>query len=649
MIFSRISCVLLSILLAVSASLAFGQDHVKWSAKVLPADIRAGEGGQLVVTATLDPGFRLSTTDEPEELTSTKFTLSAPLKTTDDPVQPYAISQQDPKLKKTIGFFLGGVSFGIPMTVEKGSKAQLSSLVKVTYAVTDDKGTVTKGSAEVPVTATLQAGSARADRLDPVYDEPAQPSSYVDPETYEPAPAPTPSPEPATGENATKADYAKLTERGVGPFLWSAFIAGLLALLTPCVFPMIPVTVSYFTKHQSGNKYAGPSFYALGIISTFTVVGVVVALLTKGANAVKGGATKTDALQSFAAHPATNIAIGALFVVLSLSLFGVFELQMPSFLVDRANKGRTKAGWLGPFMMGLTFSLTSFTCTVGFVATLLATIAVTGQVWLPVLGMLVFSATFAAPFFLLALFPNAIAKLPRAGAWMATLKASMGFLELAAALKFFQNADATLQAGYLGRGVFLSIWSTIFILGGAFLLGWLVLPKFAGDSIGWFRRASGVAFVAVGVWFLTGIAGKSLGYFNSFLPVEDAHSSGEQWLSSYDLGLATAKSEGKNVLIDFTGYSCVNCRYMEANVFPLPSVKAEMDKMVKVRLYTDADTPESHANAKLMAQIGGSSPLPLYVILDPTGKLIAKTPFEPKESAYVAFLKKGSETPVARR
>jgi thiol:disulfide interchange protein len=314
----------------------------------------------------------------------------------------------------------------------------------------------------------------------------------------------------AAAQTASESATAELTSQGMGKFILAAIGAGLFALTTPCVFPIIPVTVSFFAKQAEKNphqKLSGPLAYCAGLISAFTVVGVAASIAFGAAG-----------LNRFAQHPVTNIALGLLFIVLALSLFGLFEIQMPQWLVSRANEGRKKGGLIAPFSMGLTFALTSFTCTIAFVGTLLAA-AAGRNVLTPIVGMLFFSATFALPFFLLALFPSALAKMPKSGGWMSTLKGFMGFLEIAAALKFFQNADIVKQWGILTREVYIGIWFAIFIMAGVYLLGWMVFPHHDEGKPGPLRRIFGLATIAFAFSLLTVFSGRSLGQFvDALLP-----------------------------------------------------------------------------------------------------------------------------------
>lgn len=463
----------------------------------------------------------------------------------------------------------------------------------------------------------------------------------------------------AFAQDANAQAAAELTKNGVASFVLAAVLAGLFALTTPCVFPMIPVTVSFFAKQAEKNpqqKLSGPLAYCFGIVSTFTVVGILCSI-----------AFGVGGLNKFAAHPATNIVLGILFVVLSLSLFGLYEISMPSWLMNKANEGRKKGGLVAPFAMGLTFALTSFTCTLAFVATLLG-LAANGSYGYPILGMLVFSATFALPFFFLALFPSYLAKLPKSGSWMVTLKGFMGFLELAAAAKFFQQADLTLRLGLFTRELFIAVWTILFLLGGLYLFGLVRFPGQEDGKKGPGRIIVGGASVLVAVYFLVCINGRSAGFFEGFMPpspypyeqkagtVAQKHTPvGElEWITDDPAkAQALAKKENKLIFIDFTGYTCVNCRRMEKDIFPREAVKEEMSKYVLLRLYTDdiIKNPErSEKFQQLQNKLVGSISLPYYVIVDPElNPMFAHKDYEPDESKFIAFLKQDTSYKVASK
>lgn len=422
---------------------------------------------------------------------------------------------------------------------------------------------------------------------------------------------------------------------GLGSFLGVCFVGGLASLLTPCVFPMIPVTISYFSKRTGGSPLQAATAYAAGIASTFAVIGILAAVLF--------GAT---GISNFAANPYVNLALGGLFVVLALGLFGAFEIQAPTFIADRLRgKGAARAGLVGPAFMGAAFALTSFTCTMPIAAALLAA-AARGSILYPTLGMTAYGVAFALPFFLLALFPSAMSRIPRSGDWLASVKPVLAFIELAAAVKFFSNADLAWSAGWITKPVFTALWIAIFGMLAAYLIG---LPEQL-RMVGWVRRLFGTAgFVACG-YLLASLNGFRLGAVDAFLPPDPyptskrtaAAPSGKLEAATYQEALKLARETGRTVFIDFTGVTCTNCRYMEKNIFPAPAVAAELDNMVKVQLYTDRPTDADRANQALQGKLAGNQALPTYVLLKPDGTVLrkfegaARTPDE-----FVGFLKKG--------
>ncbi|HVF85666.1 MAG TPA: cytochrome c biogenesis protein CcdA, partial [Abditibacteriaceae bacterium] len=439
---------------------------------------------------------------------------------------------------------------------------------------------------------------------------------------------------------------------GIGSFLLLAMTMGFAALLTPCVFPMIPITISVFSKPEDGTPkrdLSAPVAYCLGIIGTFTLIGLVVS-----------GIFGASGITRLAANPWLNIAMATLFTVLALNLFGVFEIMVPSRILQRvqpqtgAQSSRSRL--VVPLLMGLTFTLTSFTCTVPFVGTLLVATS-KGSAWWPLLGMLAFSSAFALPFFLLALFPQWLSRLPKAGSWMVSVKATMGFLELAAALKFLSQADFVWNLGWLTRPVFLSLWSTLALVAGFYLLRWLRLPhESSTGKPGLTRRALGLAFCATGVYLLAGTGGRSLGILDGYPPPADYGSrtlsaSAIQWHEDYDQAAARAKTDGKPLLINFTGYACTNCRVMEANVLPQPEVRRAIDDFVAVELYTDGEDATSKRNSKLQQQKFGTIALPLYVVVSPEGKELARLEGLNRDpQAFVDFLHRAqSSTQLAAR
>jgi thiol:disulfide interchange protein DsbD len=426
-------------------------------------------------------------------------------------------------------------------------------------------------------------------------------------------------------------------------FAWFAFGMGLLSLLTPCVFPMIPITVSYFSKHLAQSRseaVRNACIYALGIIFNFTSLGMILAIVFGAAGVNK-----------LSANPWVNLIITAVFLAFALSLFGVYFIRLPASWLARLDRRAHASGKIAGILgMGLVFSLTSFTCTAPFIGTMLV-LASQGNWHWPLVGMLTFSFAFSIPFFALALMPQMIARLPRSGSWLNIVKVLMGFLEIAASLKFLSNADLIWRWNVFTHQVVLSIWVAIGLLMVLYLLGGLRLEneELAGKlSIG--RVLVALLVLSTTVWLSSGLNGHQLGEIESFLPPPSASINGAAstaspsemtWiLNDYSAGLKEAALEGKPIFIDFTGYTCTNCRWMEANMFPRPEIRSEMDKFVRVRLFTDRAGQPYEAQQKMEKDRFDSVALPLYAILTPNGQVI-KASFpgltrDPKE--FLQFL-----------
>ncbi len=452
-------------------------------------------------------------------------------------------------------------------------------------------------------------------------------------------------------DSSREIDEAK--EGGIFSFLWFAMGAGALSLLTPCVFPMIPITVSFFTKRAEEAKGKGlrdSIVYALGIIITFTLIGFLVSLLF--------GAT---GIRDMASSIWVNLFITLIFLIFAFNLFGAFEIQIPPKLMNALNqKSQSGGGILSVLLMGLTFSLASFTCTVPFVGA--ALVSASGGEWFyPIIGMIGFSTVLAAPFFLLALFPSFLQKMPKAGGWMNNVKVVMGFLVIAATMKFISNMLVGMDIEFLTRELFLSIWIAAGIMITFYILGKFRLGHDSPvDAVGSVRIVIALIFASISVWLFTGLFGKSMGELDAFLPTQTygniagmaapALSTGgnaqtaekANWfVNDYEAALAEAKSENKNILIDFTGYFCTNCKWMESRIFPLPAVAEKFQNFVKVKLYTDKKGEPYKSHQNMQQERFGSIDLPLYVLITPDEKVIATKTFTRDEQEFIEFLEKG--------
>jgi len=410
-----------------------------------------------------------------------------------------------------------------------------------------------------------------------------------------------------------------------GKSMWAlffiAFLSGFAALLTPCVFPMIPMTVSFFTK-QSKNKSRGivnAIIYGISIIVIYVALGV-------GVSSIFGA----DALNNMATNVYFNIGFFLLLIIFGASFLGAFELQLPTSWVNKTDKASDKGGLIGIFFMAFTLALVSFSCTGPIVGTLLVE-ASTGGYFGPIVGMLGFSLAIALPFALFAAFPGWLNSLPQSGGWLNSVKVTLGFLEIALAFKFLSNADLVLQAHLLERELFIAIWIVIFALLTMYLLGFI---KFAHDSeleyISVSRLSVAILTGTLTIYMIPGLWGAPLKIINAFPPpmqysespqgfgslsVISNHSTnhekgqhiGPQGLMvfhDYDEGLEHAKNVGKPLMLDFTGHACVNCRKMEEQVWSNQNVKNMLaSKVVLVSLYVDEriDLPTDQQYVTTMA------------------------------------------------
>jgi thiol:disulfide interchange protein len=409
---------------------------------------------------------------------------------------------------------------------------------------------------------------------------------------------------------------------GLLGFLAVAFGVGLAAIFTPCVFPMIPITMSYFVGQKGGIGQAVT--FCLGIVTLFTVLGLVLA---------------TSVVQ-FGGSPWVNGFIALIFFVFGLSLLGAFEITIPSGVLTKLNNASGQGGFLGALLMGCTFALASFACVGPFMGTLLAA-SVTGGKLRPVLGMISFSSGLSLPFFLLALFPKWLGKLPRSGEWLGRVKVVMGFLVLATMLKYLYSLDAVLQAGILTRERFLAVAVVLIAAAGFYLLGFIRLPGIARDEeLGVGRLLIGMMFVMAGLSLLPGMFGGRLGDLEGFIPQPPESGDELAWMKN-DLpgALAKAKAENKRVLVDFTGYACTNCKWMKANMFTRPEIDAVAKNLVLVELYTDGTDAASQVNQKLEEDKFQTVAIPFYALYDGNQNALATFADKTGDTAkYLAFL-----------
>ena len=429
-----------------------------------------------------------------------------------------------------------------------------------------------------------------------------------------------------------KKSILDITNNQVGSFLLLSLSMGFLALLTPCVFPMIPITISFFLKRgedKNTSPVKGALVYMLGIVMTFTLLGMLLAIFL-GAS----GATQ------LASNPYINLFIASLFIYFAFSLFGFYEIDLPQSLKRFSMQRENSEGYAGILFMALTFTLTSFTCTVAFMGLILVA-ASQGEWFWPIIGMLIFSLAFASPFFLLALFPHYLTKMPQSGSWLNSVKVIMGFLEIAAAFKFISNTDLVWQWDIFTYEVVLSCWAIIMALCSLYIVGYI---RFRNDSkveFSYQRSLLSVVFLSLSLYLLSGNFGYRInGTIESYLPPKKEYSNLE-WVNSLEEGFQLAKEENRNIFIDFTGVTCTNCRWMETNIFTQESVEELMKQFVLVSLYTDAGDNYLEKREYQIDRFETAA-LPYYVILNKEDSIIAEFPGMSRNvDDFIEFLESG--------
>jgi len=425
----------------------------------------------------------------------------------------------------------------------------------------------------------------------------------------------------------------EVKDEGMLQFILVAFGFGLASIFTPCVFPMIPITMSFFLKRQGVTRSQGiaqAALFCLGIVVLFTGIGLLTTALLGRSGVVQLGA-----------NPWVNLFIAVVFLAFGLSLLGAFEITLPSGMLTKLNQASDGGGVLGTMLMGLTFSLTSFACVGPFVGPLLAA-SVQGGGLRPAVGMASFASGLAAPFFLLALFPSFLTRMPRSGGWLPRVKTVLGFVIVAVMFKYLSTVDQVLHTDILTRERFLAIWVVLFSLPGFYLLGMLKMEGInPNEHVGPVRALVAAAFLAFSLSLIPGMFGGRLGEVDAFVPTGQSSSGVHFMKDDYQAALAKARAENKPLFVNFTGYACTNCKWMKANMFTRPEIQAVLEKFVLVELYTDGNDATSEANQKFYESKIDSSSIPVYMIFDTNEKEIAHFVGQTRDSAeYLAFLNK---------
>ncbi|MEZ6061239.1 MAG: protein-disulfide reductase DsbD family protein [Planctomycetaceae bacterium] len=473
---------------------------------------------------------------------------------------------------------------------------------------------------------------------------------------------------PETQPTATETDAALAVNNpakdGLWAFLLTAVVAGYVALLTPCVFPMIPVTVSFFLKQgETGkdNTLRLAIVYCLGIVGTFTVLGLLTATFFGG-----------EALNQLANNPWLNLFFALVFTLFAMMLLGMFELRVPSWLLTWSAKRESTGGIVGVLFMALTFTLVSFTCTFAFVGTLLV-VAAKGSYFWPIIGMLAFSTAFASPFFFLALFPGMLKKLPKSGGWMNRVKVTLGLLELAIVAKFLSVADigfsATQTPYLLDFSLVVGAWIAVAVVTGLYLLGMFSIGHDDNNrSTGPLQAVFALTFIGIGVYMAVGLFAREepkgivWQQIAAFAPPTAAISEtdngyflehdGLQYALEFDTAVEQARGANKPIFVDFTGVNCINCRVMERTALRTPKVHEVISDLPRAQLYVDTvpgveDAARSkqilNRNIDLQKSLFGDVAIPAYAIVSPDGtQILARfTGLDTSGEKFRAFLDEG--------
>ncbi|MDO9037853.1 MAG: cytochrome c biogenesis protein CcdA, partial [Lutibacter sp.] len=595
----------------VNSSFAQIHDPVKWSTSTQKISETEYD---LIVTATIEAKWHLYSQNVPADgpiPTSFSFKTSPDFKLIGKTTEEKGVSSYDPVFEMQIKYFENKATFKQRIKVLSEKSFKIAGTVE--FMVCDDASCLPP--TEIDLAFLIPANAAIVNAKDDKDDKEVPAITSVETKDHATI-SPTPIDKNKT-DVAVKAakNSNKTSNKSLLTIFIIAFFSGFAALLTPCVFPMIPMTVSFFTK-QSKSKAEGVRnaiIYGISIVIIYVLLGLLVSFIF--------GA---DALNALSTNVWFNVIFFLLLVVFAVSFLGAFEIVLPSSWGTTVDAQADKGGIIGIFFMALALAIVSFSCTGPIVGTLLVEAAAGGNQIGPIVGMLGFSLALAIPFALFAAFPGWLNSLPKSGGWLNTVKVVLGFLELALAFKFLSNADLVLQLHWLEREVFLAIWITIFLALAFYLFGKIQLPHdspLTHISVG--RLSLGMLSLAFAIYMIPGLWGAPLNLISAFPPAQhysespygvgfsrmnSGMPSGESAeipdgahlmpphnilaFNDYEKGLAYAKKVNKPVMIDFTGHACVNCRKMEQNVWPkdeiLPILKNDV---VLISLYVDDKRP----------------------------------------------------------
>lgn len=678
----RIRTLLLTAVLLASLTAAAQMfNPVRWSQKIVMTGDKTGE---VVFTATIESGWHMYSNDVDPEIGPTPLSVSYPMLKgvrlnggLRPSMAPHA--EMDDMFEAELKWWTGDVTLRQAFTA---TDPEFTIAGNITYSACNNQNCIppTKSSFSLSGKAKITASTA---------DTAEKPAPGAAAATPDAATAPAPEADAATAPAAadtiaespapSDATYASLADNplwtpvkaaGEGESsegsasLWyifiTCFLGGFVALVTPCVWPIIPMTVSFFMKKgKSGKKGLADAFtYGLSIIVIYVAMGLLITI-----------AFGASALNAMATNAVCNIIFFLLLVVFAISFFGAFEIKLPSSWSNRIDTAAEKTtGLLSIFFMAFTLVLVSFSCTGPIIGTLLVEAVSSGDKLGPAVGMFGFSLALAIPFCFFALFPGMLQKAPKSGSWMNTVKVVLGFIELALSLKFLSVADLAYGWHILDREVFIVLWIAIFALMGLYLLGQYNFAHYgkADSSVGVFRFFLALISLSFAAYLVPGLWGAPLKSVSAFVPplsTQDFNLYGREFkeYDDYEQGMKAAAEEGKPVLIDFSGYGCVNCRKMEGAVLDNDNVHSLIeDNFVVIKLMVDEKkalpepiTVEEYGKTTILETYGdkwsylqrhkfNANAQPYYVVLNAQGEMLSG-PFSYEENipAFMEFLEKG--------
>ena len=631
-------------------------------------ELKTGKGaeGEIVFTAKIDPGWHVYSTDlgqdGPIEATFNAVKMDGVETVGKLTPKGNVIKKFDNMFGMELKYFENSATF---VQKVKFTKPEYTIDCYLEYGACNDQSCMPPTQVEFKGKGKIQASPSPSEGGDVESPETPETTASEQPNVPDTAATANQTPPPSEGLGEASGEASgevslwqpviselqafssskPLADHSLFYILLMGFVGGLLAVCMPCIWPIIPMTVSFFLKRAKTDKKKGirdAITYGLSIIVIYLGLGLLVTALFG-----------SDTLNAMSTNAVFNIVLFLLLVVFALSFFGWFEIKLPDGWANAVDsKASATSGLISIFLMAFTLVLVSFSCTAPIIGLLLVETTTSGNWLAPTLGMFGFALALALPFTLFAMFPSWLKQAPKSGSWMNTLKVVLGFIELAFALKFFSVADLAYGWHLLDREVFLSLWIVIFGLLGAYLCGWL---KFQSDEAGGELQKpmpvlcimGGLVSLAFAVYMIPGLWGAPCKAVSAFAPPMNTQDFNlntktvEAEFTDYEAGMAAARAQGKPVFIDFTGFGCVNCRKMEAAVWTDPRVADKLkNQFVLISLFVDDKTPlpepfevtDAQGNTKTLRTVGakwsylqshkfGANAQPFYVILDPaTGK-----------------------------